>query len=82
MATAPGTIDVRTGTSVTRLDGDKAVLAIAQRGGEDFMIGCTTQTVGDGDLPLPISMTLVNLSTPVPPTTCVSVGDFCAERCQ
>jgi hypothetical protein len=62
--------------------GDKAVLAIAQRGGADFMIGCTTQTVGEGDLPLPIVMTLVSLGRPVPPTECVSVGDFCAERCQ
>lgn len=62
--------------------GDKAVLAIAQRKGEDFMIGCNIQTVGDGDLPLPITMSLFDVGTPVPDTQCVSVGEFCAARCQ
>ena len=62
--------------------GDKAILAIAQRKGEDFMIGCNMQKVGDGDLPLPISMALFDVGSPVPDTQCVSVGEFCAGRCQ
>ncbi len=61
--------------------GERAVFAIAQRRGVDFMLGCAIQTIGDGDLPLPIAMSLVDLGNPVPDTTCSSVGAFCALAC-
>ncbi len=61
--------------------GESAILAVAQRKGADFLIGCSIQTVGNGDLPLPISLSLTNLATPIPSTTCVSVGAFCRDEC-
>lgn len=62
--------------------GEHALLAIAQRKdaqdqSKDFMIGCAIMTIGDGDAPIPIPVRLVNVSTPVPPTKCGSVGEFC-----
>lgn len=59
--------------------GEKALLAIAQRKGADFMIGCAIQTLGEGDAPLPIDLALIDVSNPVPETNCSSVGDFCAS---
>lgn len=61
--------------------GEKAVLAIAQRKGVDFMSGCAIQTFGDGDAPLEIRLALVDVVVPVPETTCASVGDFCQMKC-
>lgn len=63
--------------------GDRAILALAQRRGVDFMIGCTLQTLGDGDAPIPIDLGLLDVGNPVPDTDCSSVGDFCAlpQKC-
>ena len=61
--------------------GEKAVFAIAQRKGADFMLGCSIQTFGQGDAPLPIALTLIDVLNPVPETACSSVGDFCALKC-
>jgi hypothetical protein len=67
--------------------GEKAVLAVAQRKDkndqlQDFMIGCAVQTLGDGDAPIPVRLSLVNVGTPVPETNCATVGDYCGSRCQ
>lgn len=62
--------------------GEHAALAIARRGNDDFMIGCTLQTFGNGDAPLPISLALLEASNPVPETTCSTVSAFCAQTCQ
>jgi hypothetical protein len=58
-------------------------VAVAQRRGSDFMIGCTLQTLGDGDALTPIALTLIDVGNPVPETTCSSVGDFCSvpQKC-
>jgi len=61
--------------------GERAVFAIAQRRGIDFMVGCSIQTVGQGDAPLPISMALVDVGNAVPETTCSTVSDFCTLKC-
>jgi hypothetical protein len=63
--------------------GARAILAVAQRRGSDFMIGCTLQTLGDGDALTPIALTLIDVGNPVPETTCTSVGDFCSvpQKC-
>lgn len=61
--------------------GEKAVFAIAQRRGADFMVGCSIQTFGQGDVPLPISMALVDVGNAVPETTCSTVSDFCTLKC-
>ena len=67
--------------------GEKAILAVAQRKDknnelQDFMIGCAVQTIGDGDAPIPIHLSLIDLGLPVPDTNCATVGDWCASRCQ
>jgi hypothetical protein len=68
---------------ITIAYGEKAILALAQRRGVDFMIGCTLQTLGDGDAPTPIDLALIDVGNPVPDTNCNSVGDFCAipQKC-
>ena len=66
---------------ITIAYGEKAVLAVAQRKGVDFMAGCAIQTFGDGDAPLPIDLTLLDIATPVPETPCATVGDFCSRNC-
>ena len=67
--------------------GEKAILAVAQRKDrnnelQDFMIGCAVQTLGDGDAPLPIYLSLIDVRTPVPDTNCATVADYCGSRCQ
>ena len=68
---------------ITIDNGDKAILALAQRSGVDFMIGCALQTVGDSNELTPIDLGLVDPASPVPATTCKGVGDFCAipQKC-
>ncbi len=61
--------------------GEHVVFAIAVRTNEDFMVGCNIQTFGQGNAPLPIAMSLVDVSNPVPDTTCGSVSDFCGKKC-
>jgi len=67
--------------------GEKAILAVAQRKDrnnelQDFMIGCSVQTLGDGDAPIPVRLALLDVRTPVPETNCATVGDYCSSRCQ
>lgn len=62
--------------------GDKLVMAIAQKKGQDFLLGCAEQTLGDGDAPVPISLSLADVGNPVPATGCATVSDFCANKCK
>lgn len=67
--------------------GEKAILAVAQRKDrnnelQDFMLGCSVQTLGDGDAPIPVRLALIDVRTPVPETNCATVGDYCGSRCQ
>jgi hypothetical protein len=61
--------------------GEKAVLAVAKRKMNDFLIGCSIQTFGDGDAPLDIDLALVDVGVSVPDTPCATVGDFCSQKC-
>jgi len=61
--------------------GDKAVLAIANRGGKPYLVGCALQNIGDGDAPVTVSMGLVSTSTSVPATNCLLLSDFCSKKC-
>lgn len=61
--------------------GDKAILAVAQRKAVDFLIGCTIQTLGDGNALVPINLGLIDVGNPVPDTPCTSVSDFCSMKC-
>jgi hypothetical protein len=66
---------------ITVAYGEVAILAVAQRRGEDFMIGCAIQTIGNGDAPVPIAMSLIDVGNTVPDTSCASVSDFCSLKC-
>lgn len=59
--------------------GEKALLAVGLRGSDDFLIGCVIQTFGEGDAPLDIDLTLVDVTQPVPETDCKSVSAACTE---
>ncbi len=61
--------------------GEKAVLAVAKRKMNDFLIGCSIQTFGEGDAPLDIDLALVDVGVTVPDTPCATVGDFCTQKC-
>jgi hypothetical protein len=61
--------------------GEKAVLAVAKRKMNDFLIGCTIETFGDGDAPLDIDLALVDVGVSVPDSPCATVGDFCSQKC-
>ncbi len=62
--------------------GEKVVFAITQKRGQDFLLGCAVQTLGDGDAPVPIVLSLADIANPVPATECTTVSDFCASRCK
>lgn len=59
--------------------GEKTLLAVGLRGSDDFLIGCVIQTIGQGDAPLDIDLTLVDVTQPVPETDCKSVSAACTE---
>jgi hypothetical protein len=62
--------------------GEKAVLAIGVRKGNDYLIGCTLQTFGEGDAPAAIPLALIDMGQGVPETPCNSLSDFCNRVCQ
>ncbi|HEY8074887.1 MAG TPA: hypothetical protein VIF62_12275 [Labilithrix sp.] len=67
--------------------GEHAVLAVGLRvngsATDDFLVGCTIQTFGDGNAPLSIFLELVDLTNlKVPATTCTSIGDRCNSTCK
>jgi hypothetical protein len=61
--------------------GEKAALAVTIRKGVDFMIGCMVQTFGDGDAPLAIPVSLIDVGQGVPDTQCKNVSEFCGKVC-
>jgi hypothetical protein len=62
--------------------GDRALLAVGTKGGATLLAGCTFETVGDGTLPVSISLGIVNTSVEVKSSTCSKLSDFCAGHCQ
>lgn len=79
--------EMRAGRKPVRVPyGEHAILAIAQRKDaedqlRDFLIGCAIMTIGEGDAPRPIPVSLISVNQPVPTTTCGSVGEYCEARC-
>lgn len=59
--------------------GEKAIMAVGQRAAVDFLIGCVIQTFGEGDAPLDIDLTLIDVGQAVPSTDCKSVSAACTE---
>jgi hypothetical protein len=60
--------------------GEVALLVVGQHSGTDTYIGCSLQTVGDGNLPVPLYLTPIHDREP-PVTTCTSVTQFCNRQC-
>lgn len=80
--TAPASVcDLERGARATFPYGEHAVLAVARRAGSDLLMGCTVQTFGDGDAPLPITLALVDVAHPVPQTRCTTLGAYCQKQC-
>ena len=61
--------------------GDHLVFVIAQRGDEDYLVGCATKTVSHTDQPTSVKLDLIDVKTPVPRTTCKSLAQWCAAGC-
>lgn len=81
---AHGTCAILSGNEATAVNipyGEHALMAVGVRNGADFLLGCSIQTIGDGDAPLPIVLSLADPTVGVPDTVCTSVGQFCAKQC-
>ena len=78
--TSPCDLAAGQGT-VTVPYGVRAVLAIAQKGTSDYLLGCAIQNVGEGSTQVPVQLTLASTTLTVPATTCPSLSDHCANRC-
>lgn len=61
--------------------GVRAILAVGQRGGEDYLIGCALESVGDGDAPVEVVLTTFSSSVSIPPTNCRELSQKCQRKC-
>jgi hypothetical protein len=57
--------------------GPVSVLVVGQRGGADYMSGCTLASLSSTSGPVPVQLQLDN-ATALPDTTCTTVTQFCA----
>jgi hypothetical protein len=62
--------------------GARAILAVAQKGGTDFLVGCAIENIGEGSTQVPVQLALSSTTVDVPATTCASLGDHCGGRCK
>jgi hypothetical protein len=75
VVTAPGSVSLPVADF-----GDRAIVIVGRASGKDLLIGCQRVTLGEGDLPIPIPLSLIG-TTPVAPTTCTTVHDHCEGKC-
>jgi len=61
--------------------GPRAVLAVAQKSGVDYLIGCAVENVGEGSEQVPVQLALASATVVVPPTTCTTLSDHCGNHC-
>jgi hypothetical protein len=61
--------------------GDRVLLVIAQRNKEDYLLGCTVQSVGATALPAAIFLSPANPSAPFVPSTCKTLDERCRNAC-
>ncbi len=61
--------------------GVRAILAVAQKEGADYLIGCAVQNVAEGSAQVPVQLALASSTVSVPPTTCATLTDHCSNRC-
>ncbi|MFO0665053.1 MAG: hypothetical protein U0174_13955 [Polyangiaceae bacterium] len=63
--------------------GTWAFLAIAQRGGTDYLLGCALANVGPGTEKPVITFSFANSTTAQPPATaCLDVSQKCKKACE
>ncbi len=80
---ALGPCDLAAGAKALTIPyGDKAIVALGQSGGVTLLAGCVEETVGAGNLPVSISLGIVNTSASVKSTTCTRLSDFCSQKCK
>ena len=62
--------------------GKHSILAVASRGGEELLVGCSDVSVAAEGTEAVINLALPS-ATPLPTfTTCASLRDWCDERCE
>jgi hypothetical protein len=61
--------------------GEYSFLAVAERKGTDFLIGCAAQTISDTNSVVNISLTLETNTESVPTTSCTTLSAFCSKKC-
>ena len=57
--------------------GSYAFLAVAQKSGKDYLVGCAEQTISSTNTVVTIPMTLANETEDVPSTSCTSLSQAC-----
>jgi hypothetical protein len=62
--------------------GTYAFLAVAQKSGADFLVGCTTQALASNQTSVPIAVSFASAQTAVPATTCEALSASCAGSCK
>ncbi|MCU0681749.1 MAG: hypothetical protein MUF34_05750 [Polyangiaceae bacterium] len=62
--------------------GDAIVFGVAQRRGEDFLVGCTSRRLDASTSELTLSLTPFTNTVAVPTTACIALSDKCAGRCE
>jgi hypothetical protein len=62
-------------------NGLRSFLAIAQRQGQDYFLGCTQTDLEPDAGPIDIWLAEVKIGTTVPATTCMSLSQKCAGGC-
>ena len=68
--------------AVTIPYGEKAIVALGTSGGVTLLAGCVEETVGAGNLPVSVSLGIVNTKASVKSTTCTKLSDFCSQKCK
>jgi hypothetical protein len=61
--------------------GVRAILAVGQRGGQDYLIGCALESVGDGNAPVEVVLTTFSSAIAIPPTSCRELSQKCQRKC-
>jgi hypothetical protein len=62
--------------------GPRTLLAVSQRAGQDYFLGCASQQVSESASSVNLTLAQAVEGTVVPPTTCTALSQKCAGMCQ
>ena len=62
--------------------GSRTFLVVAKRSKQDYFIGCSKANLSTAETTVEISLTPASAAIAVPTTTCTTLSDRCANRCQ